>query len=129
MHDDLVQREFIATSPNQYWPTDITEHWTKERKLHLCAIKDVWSNEVVGYAIDDSIKASLAVRALENAVMQRGRPEGVVVHPDRGSQFQRALRIHVLRGSMGGWVLVHTTPRWNRSSLCCKRTCLSAILV
>ncbi|MBP1326401.1 transposase InsO family protein [Leucobacter exalbidus] len=86
VHDDLVQRDFTATGPNQCWPTDITEHWTKEGKLYLCAIKDVWSNKIVGYAIDDRMKASLAVRALENAVLQRGAPEGVVVHSDRGSQ-------------------------------------------
>ncbi len=106
VHDDLVQRDFTATGPNQCWLTDITEHWTKEGKLYLCAIKDVWSNKIVGYAIDDRMKASLAVRALENAVLQRGAPEGVVVHSDRGSQFgsrkfRRALNTHGLRGSMG----------------------------
>lgn len=52
------------------------------------------------------MKASLAVRALENALMQRGWPEGMVVHSDRGSQFrsrkfQKALKKHKLKGSMG----------------------------
>ncbi len=39
-HDDLVQRNFTATRPNELWLTDITEHWTGEGKLYLCAIKD-----------------------------------------------------------------------------------------
>ena len=77
-----------------------------EGKLYLCAIKDVCSNRIVGYAIDKRMKASLAVRALENAVMQRGYPKGVIVHSDRGSQFrsrkfQKALKQYGLQGSMG----------------------------
>jgi len=39
VHDDLVLRGFTATKLNQLWLTDITEHWTDEGKLYLCAIK------------------------------------------------------------------------------------------
>lgn len=76
MGDDLVQRDFTADELDQKWLTDITEHWTGEGKLYLCALKDVCSNRIVGYAIDKRMKASLAVRALENALMQRGYPQG-----------------------------------------------------
>lgn len=86
VHDDLVNRDFTADGPNQLWLTDITEHWTAEGKLYLCAIKDVWANKIVGYSIDSRMKARLAVNALEMAVAHRGNPEGVVVHSDRGSQ-------------------------------------------
>jgi putative transposase len=64
VHDDLVDRKFTATAPNQTWLTDITEHNTAEGKLYLCAIKDVYSGRVVGYSIDSRMKASLAVAAL-----------------------------------------------------------------
>lgn len=104
--DDLVERLFTAEHLDEVWLTDITEHWTREGKLYLCAIKDLCSNKIVGYAIDKRMKASLAVRALENAVMQRGYPKGTIVHSDRGSQFrsrrfQKALKRHKLLGSMG----------------------------
>ena len=104
--DDLVERDFTADGLDEKWLTDITEHWTGEGKRYLCAVKDVCSNRIVGYAIDTRMKASLAVRALENALMQRGYPERVIVHSDRGSQFrsrrfQNALKRHKLRGSMG----------------------------
>lgn len=104
--DDLVQRKFTADSLDELWLTDITEHWTNEGRLYMCAFKDVCSNKIVGYAIDKRMKASLAVRALENALMQRNWPENVVVHSDRGGQFrsrefQQALKHHKLRGSMG----------------------------
>ena len=66
-HDDLVKRVFTAEAPNQLWLTDLTEHWTGEGKLYLCAIKDVWSNRIVGYSIDGRMKAGLAVAAIDNA--------------------------------------------------------------
>ena len=55
VHDDLVQRNFAATAPNRLWLADITEHRTiqaREGKLYLCAIKDIYSNRIVGYSID-----------------------------------------------------------------------------
>lgn len=80
--DDLVEREFTAAGPNRLWLTDITEQWTNEGRLYMCAVKDVWSNRIVGYSIGPRMQASLAVRALENAVMQRDHPVGTVVHSD-----------------------------------------------
>ncbi|AUI51864.1 Transposase InsO and inactivated derivatives [Arthrobacter crystallopoietes] len=105
VHEDLVDRDFTATAPNELWLTDITEHRTDEGKLYLCAIKDVYSNRIVGYSIDERMKASLAVSALRNAVALRS-PRGTVVHSDRGSQFRstafvRALKSSGLTGSMG----------------------------
>jgi putative transposase len=105
-HPDWVNRDFTANRPNQLWLTDITEHKTSEGKLYLCAIKDVYSNRIVGYSISDRMKSRLAVAALNNAVAMRGDVAGCIVHSDRGSQFHarkflRALERHRLVGSMG----------------------------
>jgi len=105
VHDDLVRRDFAAKAPNVLWLTDITEHRTDEGKLYLCAIKDAFSNRIVGYSIDERMKATLAVAALRNAIGIR-RPVGTVVHSDHGSQFRsakfvRTLRASGLLGSMG----------------------------
>ena len=106
VHDDLVKRDFTATAPNRLWLADITEHRTGEGKLYLCAIKDVWSNRIVGYSIDSRMKSRLAVAALHNAAARRGDLAGCVLHTDRGSQFRsrkfvRALERHRVVGSMG----------------------------
>ena len=106
VHDDLVQREFVAEGPNRLWLTDITEHRTGEGKLYICAIKDVFSNKIVGYSIDSRMKSRLVVNAIDNAVALRGDVAGCVVHSDRGSQFRsrkaiRALARHRMVGSMG----------------------------
>ena len=109
-HDDLVRREFTAPGPNQVWLSDLTEHPTREGKLYLCAIKDVWSNRIVGYSINERMESAIAVAALDSAVARRAATglsvAGCVLHTDRGSQFrshayQRELRGTGLRGSMG----------------------------
>lgn len=80
--DDHVRRDFTADAVNALWLTDITEHSTSEGKLYLCAVKDACSGRIVGYAISDRMQASLAVRALENAVARRGHVAGCLVHSD-----------------------------------------------
>ncbi|GAA2087454.1 hypothetical protein GCM10009823_01820 [Brevibacterium salitolerans] len=85
--DDHVQRVFRADAPNRVWLTDITEHrTTTEGKLYCCAIKDVFSNRIVGYSISDRMTSKLAVDALRNAVARRGDVAGCILHADRGSQ-------------------------------------------
>ncbi|WP_179461434.1 IS3 family transposase [Janibacter alkaliphilus] len=108
--DGRVRHEFTAGASNRMWLTDITEHWTGEGKLYLCAVKDACSNRVVGYSIDSRMTSRLAVTALESAVARRHAQgadvAGCIVHSDRGSQFRsrrfvHALNRHDLVGSMG----------------------------
>ena len=115
VHDDLCvvidehgreRHRFVASRPNQLWLTDITEHKTSAGRLYLCAVKDAFSGRIVGYSIDSRMKASLAVRAVRNAVRVRGNVNDCIVHSDRGSQFRsrklrRELAAHNLVGSMG----------------------------
>ncbi|HEX5540027.1 MAG TPA: IS3 family transposase [Micromonospora sp.] len=127
VHDDLVLRDFTAKRPNQLWLADITEHHTGEGKLYLCAIKDVFSNRIVGYCIDSRMKSRLAVTALNNAAAMRGDVAGCILHTDRGSQFrsrkmQHALARHQIVGSVAVSALLATTPPWNHSSASCRTT-------
>ena len=105
VHEDLVQREFTASRPNQLWLTDLTEHWTDDGKLYLCAIKDVYSNRIVGYSMGARMTAELAVATFRNAAALRD-PVGTTLHSDRGSQFRSRKFVETLReigitGSMG----------------------------
>ncbi len=100
VHDDLVQRQFSAEAPNQVWLADVTEHRTDEGKPYLCAIKDVYSNRIVGYSIDSRMKSALAVAALDHAVATRS-PVATIVHSDRGSTPRwRSPRRCVIPGSL-----------------------------
>jgi len=78
-------RDFTVDAPHTKWLTDITGHPTGEGKLCLCAIKDCYSNKVVGYSINSRMKASLAIAALRNAIALRS-PACTICHSDRGSQ-------------------------------------------
>lgn len=114
VHDDLLavvdengqtRHDFTATTIDQKWLIDITEHPTGEGKLYLCAIKDCCSNKIVGYSIDSTMKSSLAASAIRNAIALRS-PVGTILHSDRGSQFRskkvvRLLKNNGLVGSMG----------------------------
>lgn len=101
----VIRHEFKADSPNTVWLWDISEHPTREGKLYICAIKDVYSNRIVGYSIDTRMKGSLARAAMRNAIALRS-PVGTICHSDRGGQFrakrtQRLLANNGLVGSMG----------------------------
>ncbi len=106
VHDDLVQRNFVADDIDTVWLTDITEHPTGEGKLYLCAFKDLCSNRIVGYSMSDRMTAQLATTALRTAVARRNPASIVIIHSDRGSQFRardfrRELADAGLVGSMG----------------------------
>jgi putative transposase len=67
VHDDLSRRRFTAGRLDRTFLTGITEHPTGEGKLYLCAIKDVYSNRIVGHSMSFRMTAGLAVSALHNA--------------------------------------------------------------
>jgi transposase InsO family protein len=85
--EDLVQRRFDATAPNQLWLTDITEHPTGDGKLYCCAVLDLFSRKVVGWAIDRRCEAALVNDALGKAGVSRSTSPSTVIHSDHGSQF------------------------------------------
>jgi len=96
VHDDLVGRKFLASRPNQLWRTDLTEHRTAEGKLYVCAIRDDYSNKVVGYAIGDRMKQAWPCGHCVTRSRYASRPDpgsfgqgqpvpvsGLRAHPDR----------------------------------------------
>ncbi len=84
--DDLVDRNFTATAPNQLWMSDIKEIPTWEGKLYLASVIDCFSRKVVGWSMRDDMRAELVVEALEMAVARRRPAAGLIAHSDQGSQ-------------------------------------------
>lgn len=85
--ENLLDQQFSPTAPNQVWVTDITYIPTDEGWLYLAGLKDVFSCEIVGYAMGDRMTQELTARALFRAVQQKRPPKGLVHHSDRGSQY------------------------------------------
>jgi transposase InsO family protein len=108
---NLLEQRFEATQPNQRWVGDITYIWTAQGWLYLAAIIDLFSRRVVGWATSAYPDAELVCRALEMAVVRRGRPQDLVYHSDRGVQYASSKFRQTL-------ALFHITPSMSRRGNC-----------
>lgn len=103
--DNILNRQFMVSSPNFAWVSDITYISTSEGWLYLATVIDLYSNQVIGHAMSDRMTKQLVINALEKALKLRNYPTGVIVHTDRGSQYasnayKAVLNQHKLIGSM-----------------------------
>jgi len=85
--DNLLNQTFAPCEPNQVWVTDITYIPTSEGWLYLAGVKDVFTCEIVGYAMSERMTQDLTSQALFRAVQQKRPSTGLIHHSDRGSQY------------------------------------------
>jgi transposase InsO family protein len=85
--ENLLDRDFTATAPDQKWATDITYVPTDEGFLYLAAIEDLFSRKIVGWAMDAHMETSMVLRALDMAMTNRQPQATLIHHSDRGSQY------------------------------------------
>jgi putative transposase len=79
---NLLQQDFKATGKNQKWVTDTTYVPTCEGWLYLVSVTDLFSRQVVGWAMGEQHDAQLATSALAMAI-RRARPSaGLMRHSD-----------------------------------------------
>ncbi len=104
---NLLDQQFVMSRPNQAWVTDITYIPTGEGWLYLAGHKDLYTGEVVGYAMSERMTKNLVIQSLCKAVLSKKPAPGLIHHSDRGSQYCSAeYREHVtkfgMRASMSG---------------------------
>jgi len=104
---NLLNRNFLADRRNQKWVVDISYIWTREGWLYLAVVLDLYSRRVIGWAVSNRMKRTLAIRALNMAIALRKPPRGCIHHSDRGSQYcshdyRKILRQHGFKASMSG---------------------------
>jgi putative transposase len=102
---NVLNRQFDAPAPNRKWVADFTYLWTAEGWLYVAAVVDLFSRRVVGWSMQATMTTQLVTDALVMAIWRRGKPEAVLHHSDRGSQytsepFQRLLADQGLSCSM-----------------------------
>ena len=85
--ENLVQQQFEATRPNEVWLSDITYIPTEEGWLYLAGHKDLFTREIVGYALGNRITKNLVSQSLFKAVAAKRPGLGLIHHSDRGSQY------------------------------------------
>lgn len=85
--ENLLEQNFVAKAPNQAWVTDITYIPTAEGWLYLAGHKDLFTGEVVGYAMGERMTKNLVSQSLFRAVTTKRPAAGLIHHSDRGSQY------------------------------------------
>ena len=95
--ENVLNRQFPQSAPNQVWVADITYIPTDEGWLFLAAVKDLYTCEIVGWAMDKQMTKQLVIDALRAAYWRKKPPPGLLHHSDRGSQYcsgtYRALQV------------------------------------
>ena len=107
VYPNVLDQQFDAKRPNESWVSDITYIWTAEGWLYLAGVKDLYTKELVGYALSKRMTADLVCRALNMAIKNKGPSQGLIVHSDRGSQYcshayHKIIKQHYFKGSMSG---------------------------
>ena len=84
---DLVDRQFLATRPDQLWVADLTYVATWRGFVFVAFVIDVFSRRIVGWRVSTSMKTERVLDALEQAIHVRGSSADLIHHSDRGSQY------------------------------------------
>ena len=84
---NVLDRSFAAPAPNRRWIADFTYIWTAEGWLYVAAVIDLFSRRVVGWSMSAAMTAQLVTDALVMAIWRRGKPDALLHHSDRGSQY------------------------------------------
>jgi putative transposase len=84
---DRVNRQFLATRPNELWVADFTYVATWAGFVYVAFVIDVFARRIIGWRVARSMHAELVLDALEQVLWSRSGVEGVVHHSDRGGQY------------------------------------------
>jgi len=109
-HDHPIAPNLLLNRPapvkaDEVWVADITYVPTSEGWLFVAAVMDLYSRQILGWSVWESLMAGGALQALKRSLVKRGYPRGVIHHSDRGVQyacgeFRRELQQHGLTASM-----------------------------
>jgi transposase InsO family protein len=85
--ENVLGQQFKVYEPNKVWVSDITYVPTGEGWLYLAGHKDLFTSEVVGYAMGERLTRNLVSQSLFRAVAAKCPAKGLTHHSDRGSQY------------------------------------------
>lgn len=84
---NVLDRQFEASGPNEKWVSDITYVWTDEGWLYLAAVEDLYSRKVVGWSLGERLTSELVNEALRMGIGRQLPRVDLLAHSDRGSQY------------------------------------------
>ena len=108
----MLNREFAPTAPNQVWTGDVTYIRTKAGFCYLAVVIDLFSRDIVGFAMSSSPDGRFTVEALQMAYTVRLSPQNVLFHSDQGMHYtSRAFSFAVAKCSG----MIHSMSRRGNS--------------
>jgi transposase InsO family protein len=119
--DDLVRRGFRPVDPNLLWVADITYLSTWEGWLYLAAVQDAFSRTIVGWSMENHMRAELVTDALGMGLSRRRPEAGLITIPirDRNTYLLPSASRPATPASRSRWApraIVLTTPSPRASS-------------
>ena len=86
-YPNVLDRDFVASTPNQKWVTDITYIRLKQGWAFLSIIKDLFDGFIVGHILHDRNSIALVTQTLQQAKQNEKVTDGLVLHSDQGTQY------------------------------------------
>ena len=102
---NLLARNFKANKPDEKWVSDITYIDVDGEWMHMAVIMDLYSRQIIGWAVDETMTTELILAAFNMAISRRQVMPGLILHSDRGVQYrageyQEALKEEKIQCSM-----------------------------
>ncbi|MCY9670370.1 IS3 family transposase [Paenibacillus alginolyticus] len=102
---NVLEQDFSATKPNEKWVADITYIPCREGKLYLASVMDLYTKQIVGWKLSDSMTTDLVLDALKQAYRAKKPKKNLIHHSDRGAQYassdyRKQLKTYRMRASM-----------------------------
>jgi putative transposase len=85
--ENILNRNFTESKPNEKMVSDITYLWTDEGWLYIAVVMDLCGQKIVGLSMNERMTKEPVINALNDAYQRAGKPAGVILHSDRGSQY------------------------------------------
>ena len=95
--DNLLDRHFKASKPNETWCTDVTEFHCYWGKLYLSVLIDLYARDIVSYSISRHPDFDQIEDMLYKAFEKYPNVKGLVVHSDMGWQYNYYKYINILK--------------------------------
>jgi putative transposase len=110
-YPNVLERDFVASTPNQKWVTDITYIRLQQGWAFLSIVKDLFDGFIVGYVLHDRNSIALVTQTLKQAKQNEKVTDGLILHSDQGTQYTSPA-YHVLTSQY------HITPSMSRRANC-----------
>ena len=88
-YENLLNRQFQASRPNEKWVTDISYIQTKQGTLYLSIIRDLYDNSIVAYKTSTNQTVSLVLDTIRMAMKKEKKKvtAELQLHSDQGFQY------------------------------------------